>query len=696
MLNQRDCEEKGMKLQDSIIKIKGIGEKTAVSFAKVGIHTVEDLIRYYPRAYETYGEPVALSAVEDGKKYAVLGFILSVSAVKRYAKYQVFTAQIQAGQEVMQGTWFNMPFLRNHFQRGAQYVFRGIVYIRGNQYRMEQPEHYTLGDYDRLLHVMQPKYPLTAGLTGKMVAKAVRQVLDGGEAGVEEYLPESMRKAYGLMPEWQAVRQVHFPINEEEMRTARDRLVFDEFFLFVLGVRRLKESQGKIRNEAQMIKVPETERLIGALPYELTGAQKKVWKEISEDMTGSHVMSRLIQGDVGSGKTILAMLALIMAGCNGYQGALMVPTEVLARQHFQSISELLSQHQIPLKPVLLTGAMTPKEKRQTGEEIACGTVQIIIGTHALIQESVNYHRLGLVVTDEQHRFGVRQRENLAGKGLHPHVLVMSATPIPRTLAIIIYGDLDISVVDELPAHRLPIKNCVVDESYRPVAYRFMEKETALGHQVYIICPMVEESDEMELENVTDYTRKLQKILPGHRIACLHGKMKPKEKNEIMERFAEGEIQILVSTTVIEVGINVPNATVMMVENAERFGLAQLHQLRGRVGRGKAQSYCIFMSRSKGKETRRRLEVLNRSNDGFYIAGEDLKLRGPGDLFGIRQSGILEFKLGDVFQDAKVLKQAGEAAGRILEEDPDLELPEHRMLAARLEQYLKKGGESLNL
>ena len=489
---------------------------------------------------------------------------------------------------------------------------------------------------------------------------------------------------------------MHFPADEEEMRAARDRLVFDEFLLFILGIRRLKESQEALSNEARMAEAAQAERLMAELPYELTGAQKRVWKEIRGDLAGNHVMNRLVQGDVGSGKTILAVLALVTAGCNGYQGALMVPTEVLAKQHFQSVSELLETYGIPLKAVLLTGSMKASEKRRAAEAIACGTVQIVIGTHALIQEKIAYRRLGLVVTDEQHRFGVRQRETLANKGLHPHVLVMSATPIPRTLAIILYGDLDISVVDELPAHRLPIKNCVVDESYRPAAYRFMEKETALGHQVYIICPMVEESEELELENVMDYTKKLQKILPGHQIACLHGKMKPKEKNEIMERFAAGETSILVSTTVIEVGINVPNATVMMVENAERFGLAQLHQLRGRVGRGKAQSYCIFMSGKKGKETKKRLEVLNRSNDGFYIAGEDLKLRGPGDLFGIHQSGILEFRLGDVFQDAKVLQSAGEAAGRILKEDPGLERGEYRMLAERLDMYLKKSGESLNL
>lgn len=685
-----------MELRDSVIKLKGIGEKTAVPFAKVGIHTIGDLIEYYPRAYETYEEPVELSQIEDGKKYAVQGYILSVSAVKRYTKYQVFTAQIKVGEGQMQGTWFNMPFLRNHFQRGGQYIFRGTVYIRGMQYRMEQPEYYSLGDYDRLLHVMQPKYPLTAGLTGKMVAKAVRQVLEHKDGLIQEYLPEEILQRYGLEGEQEAVEKVHFPVNEEEMMRARDRLVFDEFLLFVLGIRRLKDRQEEVPNEARMTAVPETEQLIKGLSYELTGAQKRVWKEIQEDMSGEHIMNRLVQGDVGSGKTILAVLALVLAGCNGYQGALMVPTEVLAKQHFHFISELFEKHHIPLKPVLLTGSMTAKEKRLAGDRIQCNTAQIIIGTHALIQEKVVYHRLGLVVTDEQHRFGVRQREMLSEKGVYPHVLVMSATPIPRTLAMIVYGDLDISVVDELPAHRLPIKNCVVDESYRQSAYRFMAKEAALGHQIYIICPMVEESEELELQNVTDYTKELRKVLPEIRIDSLHGKMKPKEKNEIMERFASGEIQILVSTTVIEVGINVPNATVMMVENAERFGLAQLHQLRGRVGRGESQSYCIFMSGSRGKETKKRLEVLNKSNDGFFIAGEDLKLRGPGDLFGIRQSGILEFKLGDVFQDAKVLQYAGETAGRVLEEDSELTSPKYQGLSRRLESYLKKGGESLSL
>ena len=685
-----------MNLHSPVTDLKGIGEKTAVPFAKAGIHTVQDLIEYYPRAYELFEEPTEPEEMEDGKKYAVHAWVQSVSPVKKFKRYQIFSAQLKTGDTVIQAAWFNMPFLRNYFQKGGQYIFRGVVTVRNGQYRMEQPEHYTLADYENLLYIMQPKYPLVSGLTEKMVTKAVRQVLANDQIRVPEYLPDAWLSDYDLEEEWEALRQIHFPKDDGAMRKARKRIVFDEFLMFILGIRKMKEHQEELVSQIPMVEVAETSRLIETLPYELTGAQKRVWKEIVSDMTGGKVMSRLVQGDVGSGKTILAVLALIMTGCNGCQGALMVPTEVLARQHFESVKEILEEHQIPLVPVLLTGSMTAKEKRLAKAEIESGHAQIIIGTHALIQEDVQYHRLALVVTDEQHRFGVRQRETLADKGITPHVLVMSATPIPRTLAIIVYGDLDISVVDEMPAHRLPIKNCVVDESYRPNAYRFMEKEVAAGHQVYIICPMVEESDELELENVTDYTERLQKILPMIRIACLHGKMKPKEKNEIMERFAAGDIQILISTTVIEVGINVPNATVMMVENAERFGLAQLHQLRGRVGRGSAQSYCIFMSGSKGKETRKRLEVLNKSNDGFYIASEDLKLRGPGDLFGIRQSGILEFRMGDVFQDSAVLGQASEAAGRLLKEDPQLLDPSHEGIRKKLEHIISQSSESLRL
>ena len=409
-------------------------------------------------------------------------------------------------------------------------------------------------------------------------------------------------------------------------------------------------------------------------------------------------MSRLVQGDVGSGKTILAFLAMIMTAENGYQAVLMAPTEVLARQHFQAMEKLLKEQEIDFcHPLLLTGSDTAREKREKYAQIASKEANIVIGTHALIQEKVQYNQLALVITDEQHRFGVKQREALTTMGNPPNVLVMSATPIPRTLAIIIYGDLDISVIDELPAQRLPVKNCVVDTSYRPKAYAFMEQQIRQGRQVYVICPMVEESEGMDGENVLDYTAKLQQIFPSDiKIAFLHGKMHSREKNKIMESFAAGEIQILVSTTVIEVGVNVPNATVMMVENAERFGLAQLHQLRGRVGRGEHQSYCIFMQGNKEKETSKRLEILNKSNDGFYIAEEALKLRGPGDFFGIRQSGLLEFKLGDIYQDGDILKAASETAAQILELDENLSLEQNEILKQRLKAYMQEDLENLGI
>ena len=443
--------------------------------------------------------------------------------------------------------------------------------------------------------------------------------------------------------------------------------------------------------------VKEIKQLQKELPYALTLAQQKVLAEIERDLESGLVMNRLIQGDVGSGKTILAVLALLQVACHGCQGALMVPTEVLARQHYESICELFSAHGILKQVVLITGSMTAKEKRTAYEKIAAHKADIVVGTHALIQEKVVYDRLALVITDEQHRFGVGQREALGQKGEQPHVLVMSATPIPRTLAIILYGDLDISVIDEMPANRLPIKNCVVDTGYRERAWRFLEKEISAGRQAYVICPMVEASEMIEAENVLDYTKLLrEKLSPGITVEYLHGKMKGKEKNRIMERFAAGEIHVLVSTTVVEVGVNVPNATVMMIENAERFGLAQLHQLRGRVGRGQHQSYCIMVDGSGEEDTRKRLDILNRSNDGFYISSEDLKLRGPGDIFGLRQSGEMEFKLADIFTDANLLKTVSEEVNHLLEEDPSLDQEDHRLLRERLEIYLGESYERLNL
>lgn len=469
---------------------------------------------------------------------------------------------------------------------------------------------------------------------------------------------------------------------------ARRRLVFDEFFQFILAVNQLKTSREAVRSPFVIPRTSLTSKVAENLGYELTNAQKRVWEEIQHDMSGENVMARLIQGDVGSGKTIIAFLALFMAADAGCQGCLMVPTEVLAAQHFAALTELIESQGLAFVPVLLTGSMTAREKRLACEKIKLHQADIIVGTHALIQEKVEYDNLGLVITDEQHRFGVRQREALAAKGSTPHTIVMSATPIPRTLAVILYGDLDISVIDELPSNRLPIKNCVVNTGYRPRAYQFIQRQVDEGRQAYIICPMVEESEMIEAEDVISYTQQLkEELAPSVCVEYLHGKMKPKEKNAIMERFLSGEIHVLVSTTVVEVGVNVPNATVMMVENAERFGLAQLHQLRGRVGRGKHQSFCIFMHTIDNQRTQKRLEILNHSNDGFYIAEEDLKLRGPGDIFGIRQSGLLEFKIADVFNDAPVMQEASEAAAAVLAADPQLDMEEHRGLKRLMEECI---------
>lgn len=670
--------------QTNIAELKGIGEKTQRLFAKVGIETVGDLIRYYPRGYDVYEEAVPIGELEEGKVQTVTGMIFGRVQVSGSRKLQVTTLMLKDLTGTLKVIWFRMPFLRNTFAKGGAVTLRGRVVSRKQVLTMEHPEiFYPSEKYEEKKDTLQPVYGLTTGLTNHMVAKAVQQALSGLNLS-KETLPETVRLKYGLAEYNFAMRGIHFPEDKQVFYQARERLVFEEFLEFILALRKLRDKNERFGNDYVIPASPRVEEFIKELPYELTGAQKKVWKEISADMASDTVMSRLVQGDVGSGKTIVAFLALLTVALNGMQAAMMAPTEVLARQHYATITRMLEEHQIPVKAELLTGSMTTKEKRRAYDRIECGYAKIIVGTHALIQDAVNYDNLALVVTDEQHRFGVKQRETFAKKGGVPHVLVMSATPIPRTLAIILYGDLDISVIDELPANRLPIKNCVVDTGYRATAYTFMKKQIGEGRQCYVICPMVEESESLEAENVLDYSSMLQEEMgDGIVVSCLHGRMKQAEKDEIMERFAKNEIQILVSTTVIEVGIDVPNATVMMIENAERFGLAQLHQLRGRVGRGKHQSYCIFMTASKAKEAKERLDILNHSNDGFKIASEDLKLRGPGDLFGIRQSGLMNFRLGDVYQDAKILQKANEAADLLIRENSDWlkKIPEYESTAS---------------
>ena len=679
-----------MNENSKISTLKGIGEKTQALFEKAGVRTIGDLLRYYPRGYDVYDDPVLVGEAVEGKTVTVTGAIFGRVQLGGSRNMQVTTLYVKDLTGTLKVIWFRMPFLKNTLARGGIITLRGRIVRKRDGIVMEHPEiFYPSAKYEEKRNTLQPVYPLTAGLTNNAVKKAMMQAMEYLDLK-QEFLPEEIRMRYHLAEYNYAVRGIHFPETKEEFYHARERLVFEEFLIFILSLRKLKTREDKTENCFKFVERPEIDKFLESLPYELTNAQKKVWNEMKRDMSGPHVMSRLVQGDVGSGKTIVALLGLMYAGLNGFQGAMMAPTEVLAKQHYENITSMFEKYGIPLKTELLTGSMSAKEKREAYERISSGAADIIVGTHALIQEKAVYRNLALVVTDEQHRFGVKQRETLAGKGQMPHILVMSATPIPRTLAIILYGDLDISVIDELPSNRLPIKNCVVDTGYRNTAYRFMQKQVEEGRQCYVICPMVEDSEHLEAENVMDYTQLLKEAL-GERfgISYLHGKMKQAEKDEIMEAFGKNEIQILVSTTVIEVGIDVPNATVMLIENAERFGLAQLHQLRGRVGRGKYQSYCIFMSASKSKETKERLEILNKSNDGFFIASEDLRLRGPGDLFGIRQSGLLDFSLGDVFQDSKILQKANEAALELLEKDPELTDENHAKMKAYLNNYMSE-------
>lgn len=648
--------------------LKGIGQKTEQLFTKAGITDTSQLPYYYPRSYDIYKEPVLISEIDEDGIYTLYLSIASDVEVKPMKKLNITTVfAVDEQNERIKLTWFNMPFMKGALRRGYRYMVRGRVVCRGSLVSMEQPKLYTAAEYEQKLHYIQPIYPLVKGLTNNMVTKAVTQYFAMQNNPEEmEYLPKELIERYELKPLYEAIKYIHFPRGINEMQESRKRLAFDEFFGFMMKLENLKSQRTYLENECMIHEGGYAARLISELPYQLTEPQRKAYDEMVADMSGKHVMNRLIQGDVGSGKTIIAVLALLNAVEAGFQGALMAPTEVLAKQHYDTVCELLKKHEFPVTPVLLVGSMSASQKKKAHEQIKDGTADIIIGTNALIQEKVEYNNLGFVVTDEQHRFGVNQRGGLARKGGHPHVCVMSATPIPRTLAIILYGDLDISIINAMPVGRLPIKNAVVGEEYRPNAYRFIMNQAALGHQAYVICPMVEDNEISESENVTDYTVELRKNLPGLTVEGLHGQMAADTKNDIMGRFAKGEIQVLVSTTVIEVGINVPNATVMLIENAEKFGLAQLHQLRGRVGRGNAQSYCIFVSTSKKEEAKQRLNIIGKSNDGFYIAEQDLKLRGPGDFFGIRQSGDMSFKLADIYTDADMLKKAKDCADYIIE------------------------------
>lgn len=689
----------GFQLTDPVTILKGIGDKSAALFRRVGVENLEELLRFYPRDYDRIEEVSLISELKDNSRVVVRGTICSGVSERKAGRMTISFSQAADESGKIQLSFFNMPYMKKMLKKGSVYYLRGKVHRRGNSFTMEQPALLSPAEYEKQQGKLLPLYPLTTGLNQKAVRKAVAQALEAvikEKDMLPEILPCDIRVEEDLCDGTQSLEWIHFPEKEEQLAAAKKRLAFEEFLVFLLLVRKMKNSVQMVPSAFPMLETADTVRLLESLPFRLTKDQEQVWREIAGDMTGGYTMNRLVQGDVGSGKTILAALALLLAVSNGYQGAMMAPTEVLAVQHFQTLRGYAEKYKLPFRPALLTGSLSAKEKREVYGQIENGECNVIIGTHALIQEKVRYAKLALVITDEQHRFGVRQRETFsqksmgqAGDSRMPHVMVMSATPIPRTLAMILYGDLHVSVIKMLPTGRQTIKNCVVGTDYRNRAWKFLEKEIAEGRQVFVVCPMIEPSEESELENVEEYTEKMRAVLPKTlRIEMLHGKMRQTEKNRIMDAFGKGMIDILVSTTVIEVGVNIPNATVMVIENAERFGLAQLHQLRGRVGRGSHQSYCIFINGSDSEKAGERLEVLNHSNDGFYIAEQDLKLRGPGDMFGIRQSGILNFRIADIYQDADMLMAADKVCGQITADMLWEEKAEYRELSALLARSIR--------
>ncbi|MEG1888390.1 MAG: ATP-dependent DNA helicase RecG [Lachnospiraceae bacterium] len=643
----------------SIRELKGIGDKTEKLFAKLGVFTLGDILLRFPNNYVNYPEVTALTDAQVDTFCTIQGTIHSPVYVRAVNGMKLTTTTIMEENRKLSLVWYRKPFLKNSLHFNETYLFFGKLKKKNAMYSMEQSVIFSPEQYHQMRCSLQPVYSLTAGLTNKLHQKCVENAFRYCQQ-LEDTLPPFLVEKYCFPDYTQALYTMHFPENEEELQNARKRLIYEEFYHFLLQLESLKKDKIQLYNQFQFKDLEPVLSLLKDLPYALTMGQHNALHDVLLDMKKPIPMMRLLQGDVGCGKTIIAFLAMIYASLNGYQSALMVPTEVLAGQHYVSFSELAQRLHLNMKLFLLTGSMSVKDKRNIKNEILNTPGALVLGTHALIQEDVQFESLALVITDEQHRFGVRQRESLGKKGNFPHILVMSATPIPRTLAIILYGDLSISKIQELPASRKPIKNCVVDKKYYRKSLEFIEEQVQCGYQAYVICPLVEESEAVDAEDVQHCTEMLTEFYKGrYKIASLHGKMKAMEKEKVMKEFAGNEIQILVSTTVVEVGVNVPNATVMLILNAERFGLAQLHQLRGRVGRSSAQSYCILMNGdSKGKE-QERLTILNHSNDGFEIAEQDLLLRGPGDFFGIRQSGEMNFCLGDIYRDNSLLQLAAD-------------------------------------
>lgn len=680
-------QDAGSALDMPVTTLKNVGAKRAALYDKLGIHTLLDLLRYYPRTYIDYTTAVMAADATDGESCVIRAVVtrrLQPAPIRKgLVLYKIIAND---GVSNIQITIFNNEYAYYGIKAGEEYVFNGKFSVMGGRYQMALTSFLPAEDAD----TMQPVYNLTEGLTNGMIHHNMQEALERCAEVLEDPMPLPVLRAQKLCQLRYAIENIHFPKGKEAYEIARHRLVFEEFFTLSLALIRLRGRE-KASTAVQLINTDVT-AFLESLPFTLTGAQQRAIGEILADMQKDSPMNRLLQGDVGSGKTMVAAAAVYAAAKNGFQAAIMAPTEILAEQHFSTFSRVLEP--LGVRVCLLTGSLTPKQKELLKEELAAGVYQVAVGTHALVQNSTEFQNLGLVITDEQHRFGVEQRRKLAGKGNSPHCLVMSATPIPRTLALIVYGDLDISILDELPKGRQPVDTLVIHSDKRERALHFIREHIEAGEQAYIVCPLVEES-ESDLLAASQYRDRVAKDFPGIQVGLLHGRMKPADKESVMEAFQQNRIQLLVSTTVVEVGVDVPNATVMMIENAERFGLAQLHQLRGRVGRGDKKSYCILVSDHDGEENRRRLKVMKSTTDGFVIAREDLKLRGSGDFFGSRQHGMPALAIADLFEDADLFKSAQETARAVLREDPELQKPENAVIGVIIDRIFAQNKDGWN-
>ena len=680
------------RLSDPITILKGVGPTKAKQFAALGISTLEDLICHFPRGYEDRTKLVTISQLEVDVPACFKATVMSAPRTAHIRKGLDVTKVVVADHSGrLNLTFFNQKFTTERLEYGREYIFYGAVSGDFMGYNMTSPVFEEPGSTPVVTRRVLPVYPLTAGLSNASVLKAVQQALAVCDVP-GEILPAHIRSRYGILPAERAYYAIHQPESMREAELAKKRLIFEEFFVFSAGLSLMRAARaGKEKKPYEKLSL---DSFTARLPFCLTGAQNRAIGDIISDLQKGVPMNRLVQGDVGSGKTMVAAAAAFLAIQNGHQAALMAPTEILAEQHYQSLSGLLMP--LGIRVSLLTGSLTQKNKQLVRETIEKGETDLIIGTHALVTDSTVFHDLDLVIADEQHRFGVAQRSKLSGKGAAPHLLVMSATPIPRTLALILYGDLDVSIVDELPPGRQPVETFLVNESYRARLNGFIRKQVQEGHQCYVVCPAVDESEGLELTAATAWAETLQKtVFPDLRVSLLHGQMKGSEKDAVMSSFSRGEADVLVATTVIEVGVDVPNATLMVIEDADRFGLSQLHQLRGRVGRGSAKSYCVLLSRTKSHESLHRLKAFCATTDGFKIAEEDLQMRGPGDFFGARQSGLPVFRVASLSCDLQTLKAAQQASAEWIEQDGTAESPEAKTLRARIATLFARTQGTMN-